>query len=89
MTTNVTNTADLHPASASLDATSARTDARLTELEIKVSYTEDTLDQLDQTIIRQQAQIELLLRELTLLRQQQGSDGGGPRNPRDELPPHY
>ena len=89
MTTNVTNTADLHPAAASLDATSARTDARLTELEIKVSYTEDTLDQLDQTIIRQQAQIELLLRELTLLRQQQGSDGGGPRNPRDELPPHY
>jgi SlyX protein len=72
-----------------VDASSARTDARLTELEIKVSYTEDTLDQLDQTIIRQQAQIDLLLRELTLLRQQQGSEGGGPRNPRDELPPHY
>jgi hypothetical protein len=24
-----------------------------------------------------------------VLRQQQGSEGGGPRNPRDELPPHY
>lgn len=72
------------------DDASARTDARLTELEIKVSYTEDTLDQLDQTIIRQQAQIDLLLRELTLLRQQQSSDGGGgPRNPHDDLPPHY
>lgn len=71
------------------DAASARTDARLTELEIKVSYTEDTLDQLDQTVIRQQAQIDLLLRELTLLRQQQNSDGGGPRNPHDDLPPHY
>lgn len=74
------------------DDASARTDARLTELEIKVSYTEDTLDQLDQTVIRQQAQIDLLLRELTLLRQQQSSDGdggGGPRNPHDDLPPHY
>lgn len=69
--------------------TTDRTDQRLTELEIKVSYTEDTLDQLDQTIIRQQAQIELLLRELTLLRQQQGSEGSSPRNLRDELPPHY
>jgi SlyX protein len=69
--------------------TTERTEQRITELEIKVSYTEDTLDQLDQTIIRQQAQIELLLRELTLLRQQQGSEGGGPRNPRDDLPPHY
>jgi SlyX protein len=71
------------------DTTTVRTDARLTELEIKVSYTEDTLDQLDQTVIHQQAQIDLLLRELTLLRQQQSSEGGGPRNPRDELPPHY
>jgi SlyX protein len=79
----------MSPTTAPADDASARTDARLTELEIKVSYTEDTLDQLDQTIIRQQAQIELLLRELTLLRQQQGSEGGGPRNLRDELPPHY
>jgi SlyX protein len=79
----------MSPTTAPVDDASARADARLTELEIKVSYTEDTLDQLDQTIIRQQAQIELLLRELTLLRQQQGSEGGGPRNPRDELPPHY
>jgi SlyX protein len=79
----------MSPTTAPADDASARTDARLTELEIKVSYTEDTLDQLDQTIIRQQAQIELLLRELTLLRQQQGSEGSGARNPRDELPPHY
>ena len=78
-----------NPALIALPNDSARTDARLTELEIKVSYTEDTLDQLDQTIIRQQAQIDLLLRELTLLRQQQSSDGGSPRNPHDELPPHY
>jgi SlyX protein len=81
----LTNTPPESPA----DTAAARTEARLTELEIKVSYTEDTLDQLDQTIIRQQAQIELLLRELVLLRQQQGSEGGGPRNLRDELPPHY
>ncbi|MDZ7938551.1 MAG: SlyX family protein [Rhodoferax sp.] len=77
------------PSESPTDHSAARTDARLTELEIKVSYAEDTLDQLDQTIIRQQAQIELLLRELTLLRQQQGSEGSAPRNLRDDLPPHY
>jgi SlyX protein len=89
MTATLPNTEDRLASASLADGASAHTDARLTELEIKVSYTEDTLDQLDQTIIRQQAQIELLMRELMLLRQQQGSEGGGPRNPRDDLPPHY
>lgn len=87
MTATRTTPLNLEPTALSND--SARTDARLTELEIKVSYTEDTLDQLDQTIIRQQAQINLLLRELTQLRQQQSSEGSAPRNLRDDLPPHY
>ena len=64
------------------------TEQRLMALEIKASYLEDTLDQLDQTVIRQQAQIELLIREITLLRQQQ-HEPATPRNLRDELPPHY
>jgi SlyX protein len=67
------------------------TDARLTELEIKASFTEDLLDQLNQVIVRQQQQIDLLLRELTELRRQQPEEGGTPafRSLRDELPPHY
>lgn len=63
---------------------------RLIDLEIKASFSEDLLDQLNQTIFRQQQQIDLLLRELAALRQQSPEGGSGmPRNLRDELPPHY
>ena len=65
-------------------------DHRLTELEIKASYTEDLLDQLNLTVYRQQQQIDDLARELLRLRQQVPEGGGAaPRNLRDELPPHY
>ncbi len=66
------------------------TDARLTELEIKLSFTEDTLEQLNAVVVKQQAQIDLLMRQLNELRQQQ-PEAGGPafRSLRDELPPHY
>lgn len=65
-------------------------EARLTELEIKASYAEDLLEQLNATIYRQQQQIDLLLREVMSLRQQL-PEGSAPvlRNARDELPPHY
>jgi len=63
---------------------------RLTNLEIKASFTEDLLDKLDQVIIRQQDQIDRLTREVQLLRQQAPAEGSGSqRNLRDELPPHY
>ena len=65
-------------------------DQRLTALEIKASYSEDLLDQLNMTIYRQQQQIDRLLQELAYLRQQMPeSSDGAPRNLRDELPPHY
>ena len=41
---------------------------RLTELEIKASFTEDLLDQLNQVIVRQQQQIDTLVREIGHLR---------------------
>ncbi|GGH63998.1 hypothetical protein GCM10010975_30370 [Comamonas phosphati] len=63
---------------------------RVTELEIKASYTEDLLEQLNMTIYRQQQQIDLLVNEVRELRRQVPEGGpGGPRNLRDELPPHY
>jgi SlyX protein len=67
-----------------------RTDERLTQLEIKQSYTEDLLDTLNDMVVKQQDQIDMLLRELVQLRRQ-ASDDGSPRqhSPRDELPPHY
>lgn len=67
------------------------TDQRLTDLEIKVSYADDLLDTLNALVARQQEQIDLLLREVSRLRQRGGDDGlsAGPRDSRDELPPHY
>jgi SlyX protein len=63
---------------------------RLTELEIKASYADDLLDTLNQQVARQQDQIELLLREVSRLRQRgEGEASTAPRDPRDELPPHY
>ena len=66
-------------------------DRRLTDLEIKASYAEDLLDALNAQVAQQQEQIDLLLREVSRLRQQGGDEAGmsSPRSPRDELPPHY
>ena len=50
-------------------------DARITELEIKISYAEDMIDELNRVVFRQQQQIDLLLGQIKSLR--------------DELPPHY
>lgn len=69
---------------------SSPTEQRLNDLEIKASYTEDLLDQLNLVIYRQQQQIDDLARELVRLRQQAPEGGAAePRNLRDELPPHY
>ncbi|MDE2400726.1 MAG: SlyX family protein [Burkholderiales bacterium] len=72
-----------------MDAQS-RIEQRLTDLEIKASFTEDLVDSLNQIIIRQQQQVDHLMREVGQLRQQVPQDGiGMARNLRDELPPHY
>ena len=70
--------------------TETEQDKRLTELEIKVGLADDLIDQLNQTLFRQQQQIEFLAKELASLRQQMPHE----RNTqlpslRDELPPHY
>lgn len=63
---------------------------RLNDLEIKASYADDLLDTLNRQVAHQQDQIELLLREVSRLRQRGDGDAGpGHRDPRDELPPHY
>jgi len=64
---------------------------RLTDLEIKASFHEDALDQLNAVVVRQQRQIDALLRELATLRDQlPDSDAPRPfRSLRDDLPPHY
>lgn len=65
-------------------------DRRLTELEIKASFTEDLVDQLNEVIVRQQAQIDLLIRELIQMRDQAPApEPGAQRQMLDEKPPHY
>lgn len=66
-------------------------DQRLTDLEIKASFTEELLDQLNEVVVRQQRQIDALLREVADLRQQPPENPGASpfRSLRDELPPHY
>jgi SlyX protein len=80
----------MHSSQAPETSSDPRTDLRLTDLEIKASFTEDLLDSLNQTVVRQQQQIDLLLRELAHLREQ-ASEPVSPtfRSLRDDLPPHY
>ena len=64
---------------------------RLTELEIKMSLTEDLVDELNRTLFRQQEQIDLLQAQLRLLYSQMQArpEFEEPRNLRDDIPPHY
>lgn len=65
-------------------------DQRLTQLEIKATYTEDLIEQLEQIIVQQQQQIGLLLREVAELRLPFTDGGlGAARSLRDDLPPHF
>lgn len=66
-------------------------ESRITDLEIKISYTEDLVEELNRTIFRQQQQIDMLIDNIKELRDQitSGNDIGEARNLRDELPPHY
>jgi SlyX protein len=66
------------------------TEDRINNLEIKLSFTEDLIDQLNQTIYKQQQQIEFLYRELKSIKEQSSSgDGAGSTSPKDDIPPHY
>lgn len=65
-------------------------DHRLTELEVKVSFTEHQLDELNATVFRQQKMIETLQHELRVLRQQiQAAEPQEEWSLRDQIPPHY
>lgn len=69
---------------------------RITTLEVKLSFSEDLIENLNQTIYKQQQQIDFFYRELKSLKEQMSTSGsedmgGGTagRNLRDEIPPHY
>lgn len=63
---------------------------RLTELEIKLSFTEDLVEELNRTVYQQQRQIDALLQAMLNMRQQIATMiPEEKRSLRDELPPHY
>lgn len=63
---------------------------QIEELQIKCSYLEDIVDKLDVVVIHQQTQIDLLIKEVKYLRQQDNSDNKQANNiAKIELPPHY
>ncbi|MBK8336035.1 MAG: SlyX family protein [Sterolibacteriaceae bacterium] len=65
-------------------------EARITELEVKLCFADDLLDALNRTVYRQQQEIDQLRQELRVMRQQvQASLPAEPRNPQDDIPPHY
>jgi SlyX protein len=66
-------------------------EARLNELEAKLAFAEDLIETLNQTVIRQQAQLDLMQQQLRLLHQrmQDMQPDDDARGPRDEIPPHY
>ena len=64
---------------------------RITELEIKLAYAEDMLEQLNMTVFRQEQRIDLLQAELRLLnaRLETLTSSQETTDLRDEIPPHY
>jgi SlyX protein len=71
-------------------AESSPVESRLTELEAKLAFAEDLIDDLNKTVFRQQEQLDLLQDQLRLLhRRMQEAPGEERRDPREEIPPHY
>lgn len=64
-------------------------DERITNLEIKLSFAEDLIEKLNETVYKQQQQIEFLYRELKAIKEQAGSGSNGSTSLKDEIPPHY
>ena len=65
-------------------------EARLAEIEAKLTFSDEMLEELNRTIYRQQQHIERLQQALRALREVvDGAGQGEPLAPRDETPPHY
>ena len=65
-------------------------ESRLAEIEAKLSFAEDLLEQLNRTVYRQQQQFDRLQQELRALRETLNTlHPAEPLGPADEVPPHY
>lgn len=65
-------------------------ESRIIDLEVKLTFNEELLEQLSRVLYRQQQQIDRLEKEVkTLCEQIRDNQPAEPRNLRDEIPPHY
>lgn len=77
-----------HP--ATIKGAYAVLEERIIELEVKNAFLSEALEQLNAVVVRQQQQIDLLIREVMALKAQAGaSDVLRPDNLAEEIPPHY
>ncbi len=70
------------------------TEDRITELEIRLAWQDDLLDNLNQALIRQQQQLDLMQQQLRRLydmttQQGQAESGSLLAQLQQEIPPHY
>ncbi len=61
---------------------------RIIDLEIKLSFLEQTLESLNEVILEQAASLDLMRKQLERLEQREGG-AGEETDPQDERPPHY
>lgn len=65
-------------------------ESRIADLEMKLAYTEDTVEELNRLLYKQQQQIDALIEAVRSLSDQVKTQGPKEfRSLRDELPPHY
>jgi SlyX protein len=66
-------------------------DNRVTELEIRLTHFEDTIDVLNQTVIKQRNEIDLLQLQVSLLEKKLKASQATPlaHESEETLPPHY
>ncbi len=65
-------------------------ETRIEDLEVRLTYQEDTIEALNQVVIKQQGQIDLLIEEIKRIKQQHARGGEFVRSQsEEEPPPHY
>lgn len=65
-------------------------ESRLSEIEAKLTFAEDLLEELNRAVYRQQQQFDRLQQELRALRDTiETAHPAQPGSPGDEVPPHY
>ena len=62
---------------------------RINELEIKFSYQDDLLNELNLIVANQQVKIKEMSEVIQAISAQTANSGGQGSNPKNERPPHY